>query len=213
MQFNVKIPSNHSILLIFGLLLMLSATSACRNQADIATYSEFPKPVSASVTGRTAQAPSERDRVPGHSPKSPLDRSVKVFFPQTPDGDTQIGEVEPVWRSTDRIDGAEFAIEQLIAGPTPEERERGLRDEILLTGESNCGGENFTLSISDAAEARLQFCRGVISAGIGQDVRIRNAIESTLQQFSTVEKVIILNQYGDCFKDLSGENLCLVEED
>jgi len=42
----------------------------------------------------------------------------------------------------------------------------------------------------------------------GDDARIQAAINQTLKQFSTINKVVILNEQGDCFKDMSGQNLC-----
>lgn len=209
MKFNVKNFPRRSVLLGLGLLSIVFGTSACQTQQNIFSNSEQ----NSSVTENMAPFPRDADTEPNSPPNDSSDRTeVTVFFPATPSENGAIDAVEPVSRTTDRVDVAEFAIEQLIAGPTSKEREMGLRDEIELTGESNCGGENFTLSISDAGEARLQFCRDVITAGIGQDARIINAIASTLKQFSTVDRVIILDASGNCFKDLSGENRCLLNE-
>ncbi|WP_277878043.1 hypothetical protein [Leptolyngbya sp. FACHB-261] len=36
-----------------------------------------------------------------------------------------------------------------------------------------------------------------------------SAIEATLRQFPTVNRVVILNPNGDCLGDESGENRCL----
>ncbi len=133
--------------------------------------------------------------------------SVQVFFPVTPSQSDNFTAVRPVTRTTTSQAVAQFAIEQLIAGPTNAEKQKGLIDPIELTGESNCG-EDFTISITEET-AKLQFCRTVPTAGVGEDARLQTAIKETLTQFSTIEKVIILNRNGDCFKDLSGKNLCL----
>ncbi|MGV2829589.1 GerMN domain-containing protein [Myxosarcina sp. GI1(2024)] len=137
--------------------------------------------------------------------------SVKVFFPVSPETSDSFTKVRPVTRTTESKGVARFAIEQLIAGPTMTERQEGLIDTIELTGESTCGGD-FTISITQKT-AKLQFCRTVPTAGIGDDARIKTAIEKTLTQFPTIEKVIILNRNGNCFKDLSGKNLCLMQSD
>jgi hypothetical protein len=57
--------------------------------------------------------------------------------------------------------------------------------------------------------ASLQFCRETLLAGDLTGARITAEITSTLEQFSTIHQVVILNQSGHCFNDLSGQNLCL----
>ena len=132
---------------------------------------------------------------------------VKVFFPNASRNNTDLGHVEPVWRTTQRRDLANFAIEQLIAGPTSNEIRIGFVKPIQFRGSSNCGS-NFNLAIS-AGVARLKFCRTVPSAGIGDDARVKSSVDATLKQFSTVRSVILLTKEGDCFGDMSGENICL----
>lgn len=134
-------------------------------------------------------------------------RQVRVFFPIHPDSNTDFTRVRAVRRTTTQPAIARFAVEQLITGPTPSERQQGLRSAVRLTGNSNCG-RDFTLSITNGT-ARLKFCRRVVSNGIGDDARTMTAITSTLQQFSTVDRVIVLDRNGDCLGDESGENLCL----
>lgn len=134
-------------------------------------------------------------------------RQIQVFLPK-PSANTQtIGYVEPVTRATSRVDVAEFAIEQIIQGPTSAEKEQGFTDIIDFRGESTCG-ENFTINISNGI-AQLQFCRTVPTAGIGEDAGIQKAVTNTLKQFNSVDQVVIFNKNGDCFKDMSGKNACL----
>lgn len=133
--------------------------------------------------------------------------TVKVFFPVAPETRDSFTKVRPVTRTTNSKGLAQFAIAQLIAGPTETEQQQGLIDPIEFTGESTCEG-NFTISIARKT-ATLQFCRIVPTGGVGDDARIKTAIEKTLTQFPTVEEVIILDRAGNCFKDLSGKNLCL----
>lgn len=78
---------------------------------------------------------------------------------------------------------------------------------IQFRGSSNCGGD-FNLSLSGGV-ARLKFCRTIPSAGIGDDARVKSSVDATLQQFSTVNSVIVLTKEGDCYGDMSGENFCL----
>ncbi|HEY9606867.1 MAG TPA: hypothetical protein V6C85_34985, partial [Allocoleopsis sp.] len=83
------------------------------------------------------------------SPSTPTRRTdnnrVRVFFP--PVTNSNFTDVRPVWRTTSSRNLAQFAIAQLIAGPTStEKQQRGLMPAIRLSGNSNCG-QDFTLSI------------------------------------------------------------------
>lgn len=100
-------------------------------------------------------------------------------------------------------------LEELIEGPTPEEQAQGYFSELgdMLQGESNCGERDFQLRIEDGL-AEVQFCRQVVSAGIGQDARVTSQIEATLEQFETVDRVRLLNREGRCLFDPSGMNRC-----
>ncbi|MBE9212278.1 GerMN domain-containing protein [Plectonema cf. radiosum LEGE 06105] len=122
-------------------------------------------------------------------------------------GISGFSSAQVVTRTTDNLAVARFAINQLIAGPTNSEKQNGLTDVLDFTGESTCG-QDFQISINSGV-AILQFCRNVPTAGIGDDARIKTAINKTLAQFSTVNQVVILDKNGNCFKDASGRNLCL----
>lgn len=139
--------------------------------------------------------------------ETPPQNRVKVFFSNPEKGQGDLGYVEPVWRRTDSVAVGAFALSELIKGPTSQEQDSGLESALSLTGNSTCGGDDFQLAIEDKI-AKLQLCREVKSAGIGDDARAENAIKETLNQFSTVSNVVILNPKGDCFGDMSGENRC-----
>jgi hypothetical protein len=64
-------------------------------------------------------------------------------------------------------------------------------------------------STPEQGTVTVKFCRASASPGIGADARITSDITATLKQFSDVKKVVILNYNGDCFGDMSGQNLCL----
>ena len=132
---------------------------------------------------------------------------VKVFFPKKFAQPGNFGAVEPVWRQPQTNRVAQFAIAQLIAGPTAQERQRGLTAPMTLRGASNCGAD-FTLSITSNV-ARLQFCRQIVSGGVGDDARMVSALTATLKQFPPVLSVVLLDQKGNCLGDMSGENRCL----
>ncbi|WP_088892896.1 GerMN domain-containing protein [Leptolyngbya ohadii] len=135
-------------------------------------------------------------------------QTVQVFFPKNPPQNNDLGYVEPVLRRTQSTGVAQFAVSQVIVGPNRQERQRGFIAPIRLQGTSNCSGRDFTLSIASGT-ARLQFCRQVISAGVGDDARITSSLNATLKQFPTVRSVVLLDREGRCLGDMSGENLCL----
>lgn len=141
------------------------------------------------------------------SSSRPTLREVQVFFPHYPEANDDFTQVVPVWRTTSSLGVARFAIEQLIAGPTSAEEQEGFASVLHFQGESNCPGD-FTIAITNQV-AKLQFCRQVVSNGVGDDARAQQAIEATLQQFSTIDTVVILNPDGSCFADQSGLNRCL----
>jgi len=131
---------------------------------------------------------------------------VSVFFPVR---GGSFEEVEAVSRTSPDLGVAEFAMQELIDGPTAAEQQRGLIDPIDFQGASNCqSNQDFNIAINEGT-ARLKFCRTVPLGGVGDIARTKTAIEETLTQFSTVSDVVMLDKYGDCFQDLSGQNQCL----
>lgn len=134
-------------------------------------------------------------------------QTVKVFFPKQPQSNNDLSYVEAVNRTTQSQSVARFAVEQLIAGPSSDEKQKGFVEALQLRDNSNCGAD-FKVSISRGA-ARLQFCRTVVSAGVGDDARAKSAVTATLKQFRGVQSVVILDKNGNCLGDMSGENRCL----
>lgn len=132
---------------------------------------------------------------------------VRVFFPKNPEQQNDLSYVAPVWRQTQNSGVAQFAIAQVIAGPTRQEQRLGFLAPIRLRGTSNCG-QDFTLSITSNV-ANVRFCKQVVSAGVGDDARILSSINKTLKQFPSIKSVVVLDQKGKCFGDMSGENRCL----
>lgn len=137
------------------------------------------------------------------------ERQIQVYFPKMPESRNNLDYVEPVTRTTDRVDVADFALEQLAQGPDSSEQAQGFVDPLDFQGTSAafCRDRNFRIGIVDNL-AYVQFCRTVESAGIGDDARIQSAVRETLKQFSTVDSVLLLTQNGDCWPGLSGQNAC-----
>lgn len=151
-------------------------------------------------------SPLHQKQAVSPTPSRVTQTQVKVFFPRDPSIEQDFTRVEPVLRTTSSPSLARFAIEQLIAGPTRQERTRRLISTIRLTGSSNCG-RDFNLSINNRV-ARLQFCKTFIFDGVGDVARTKSSINATLLQFPTIKSVIILDKNGDCWADDSGDNTC-----
>jgi hypothetical protein len=147
---------------------------------------------------------------------------IKVYFSNDPANMTSVAAVNRV-SPTAQVE--EFAMQMLIAGPTPEERASGLFSELndAFNGDSNCagalpvGGPDFTLSLNmkgstpSPGTVTLKFCRATTLAGEGTGFRIGAEIDTTLMQFPNVKKSIILDMNGNCWggTDLRGGNACL----
>jgi spore germination protein GerM len=111
-------------------------------------------------------------------------------------------------RETDRIDVALFALEELIKGPTADETAKnGLTSPIVLTGVSNCGAKDAKIALVGTT-ATVTFCKAITTNGVGDDARVKTAIEKTLTQFDSIKKVVILNNNASCFGDQSGQDQC-----
>ena len=149
--------------------------------------------------------------------------TFQVYFSKHPDSDNDVTKVFPVQRTV--IMGnivspgnlPAYAITQLIAGPTDSEKQAQYYTELAgaLTGPSNCGGQDFTLTVNmhgtkpETGTATLQFCRAVPLPGDLSGPRIKFQIINTLMQFPQIKQVVVLNMSGNCFDDLSGKNTCL----
>lgn len=111
----------------------------------------------------------------------------------------------PVERHTSRTDVATFALEEIMRGPTTAETEQGLRSTfgeeyfMSLSGKSNCGIKNFTLSLdADNYFARVNFCKNIVFTQDWSISLLTEQIRKTLIQFEKIQKVKILNKDGNC---------------
>jgi hypothetical protein len=148
---------------------------------------------------------------PVASPTAPaVSIPIKVFFSRRPESDEDPTRVFPVDRVSSSEAVARAAVEELIAGPTAAEQTQGYYSQFLafeMTGESNCAGEDFTISIQDEV-ATIKFCRQVHLTGALADARAESELRATLMQFPSISRVIILNRDEHCLFDLSGLDLC-----
>jgi hypothetical protein len=144
---------------------------------------------------------------------------VKVFFSKHPTSDSNFAAVYPVMRTSPDLGVATFAVQQLIIGPTTAEKQAGYFTELTRainrTDGSSCGGADFVItsnmqgSTPQPGTATLQFCRTLTLPGEGADARISAELQATLTQFPAIKKAVVLTKQGNCFGDLSGQNICL----
>ena len=149
--------------------------------------------------------------IAGAAPAASPD-TVQVFFSRDPDSFGDFGAVFPLARTVPGNPGLiEQTLAALIAGPTAAERAAGYFSDFgaLVVGTtSTCKGEDFVVMVASGT-ATVQLCRATSSAGIGQDARAQAEVEATLEQFSGITKVVVLNASGHCLFDESGLDLCL----
>ena len=127
---------------------------------------------------------------------------VKVFFSQTPK--SAADPTYAVWkgRATQRADQANFVIEQLIAGPTSQEMTAGLFSPLKFTGDSNCNGQDFTLTTDETKKtATIKFCRTIDASTVTETKQVKSLIYFGLTQFNKIEKVVILTSADHCLGD------------
>lgn len=144
---------------------------------------------------------------------------VEVYFARHPDSDADPTAVFPVQRVSPTLGVATFALTQLFAGPTASEKAQGYYSPFdgALGATNYCSdsSKDFVLSLNhrgstpEQGTATVQLCRTVSIAGDLDGARMKAMITSTLLQFPGNKQVVILNDAGQCFDDLRGDNQCL----
>lgn len=177
------------------LLFSITKNSSSVNPTPTPTHS-IPTPTASSTT-QPSPTPTEISNI-----------ALKVYFSKHPDSDSDFDAVFAVDRVSVNSGVAKFAFKALLDGPTDAEKAQNLFTSWLLSGQSDCGADGFTVTINgDKATVRL--CRDYSSSGVGQDARAQAEGDATLKQFSNIKDVVYLNKSGNCLFDLSGQNLCL----
>lgn len=125
-------------------------------------------------------------------------KEVKVYFYHDPGEHI---DLSPVTRSVNANAPARPAIEALLKGPTAAERRRGF-ESLASASEFRIG----SLSIRGGT-ARINFVSTRRWAGWPGDlapVRFKTAVELTLKQFPSVQRVIVSLNGDEKFADESG---------
>ncbi|MEM9542644.1 MAG: GerMN domain-containing protein [Cyanobacteria bacterium P01_E01_bin.42] len=187
---------HHVSIFVSSVALTLLAIVACAKQPAKEATSESTSPVAATQE-ETANSQTDTPPVSQANQSAKSLNRVNIYFPKD-------GNIASVVRETNSQGVAKFAIAQLVQGPAEEEKQNGLQPAIALQGSSNCG-EDFAIAIEEKV-AKLRFCRDVVSE---QNLEVNRAIEATLTQFSTVEKVAILDRNGKCLS--TADNSCLAQ--
>ncbi len=158
----------------------------------------------------TTQETNQETKQPTESSTNtePQKYAVKVYFSKHPDSDDDPSKVFALNRSSTDVKVGTFAITEMIIGPTSAEQSEGYFTTVKIrSGDSNCNGQDFTLNIENTV-ATLKFCRQFDHLGSVADGQAESALKTTLMQFNSVKKVVILNRDNDCEFNLSGMNLC-----
>ncbi len=151
-----------------------------------------------------ATQPLPADQTPDAS------HQVGVYFSKHPQSDDNPGDTYPVQRTSPNDNVATFALGELLKGPSAGEQTDGYFATARIrtpASNSSCNNQDFTLTIKNTV-ATLTFCRTFDHVGEISDGQAESEIKTTLLQFPTIKKVIILNSAGDCEFNLSGQNLC-----
>ena len=125
-------------------------------------------------------------------------KEVKVYFYHDPG---EYIDLAPVTRSVNASAPARLAIEALLKGPTAAERQRGF-ESLASASDFRIG----SLKISGAT-ARINFVstrRWTGWAGDLAPVRFKTAVELTLKQFPSVQRVIVSLNGDEKFYDERG---------
>ena len=109
-------------------------------------------------------------------------RPVNIYLQS---GSADVSELVPVQRRVSRLTPARGAIEALLAGPTEEEKSKGLR------APHKDGLRIKELIISDGV-ARLSLVSDCTTCETTAPFRLKEAIELTLKQFDTVRRVKVV---------------------
>jgi hypothetical protein len=155
----------------------------------------------------TPVKPSPASSQAAATPTPSTQYAVKAYFSKHPQSDNDPSATFPVGRFSPDAGVAQFAVAQVLAGPTAAEAQSGyFTPGIVLSGNSSCGSD-FNVKLAGGV-ATLQFCRTTALKGAVSDGQLNAEFTATLKQFPKVTKVVILNQAGHCLFDASGQDLC-----
>ncbi len=201
-----------------GLAVVLLAAAGLTYYQNGRSTTPATKPAAGSQTPQPTQSAEEKAQedlnaqvttadVPKGSPVAQTSIKLKIYFSHHTESDDDPSKIFGVVRTANTVGVGTYAIQQLIAGPTTEELALNYFSNVKLSGASNCGDKDFALNITNKV-ATLRFCKQFVLTGVVADGQAQSQIMTTLSQFSTIKKIVILNQSGNCLFDASGLNKC-----
>ncbi len=151
-------------------------------------------------------------------PEENTTETTKVYFSKIPESyDTDFTFVVGVSRVIDSNSPVESSLKRLFDGPSLSEMSDGLRQPIVLTGESNCNSADFKIVSNSTAlgsDIEVHLCKEAVINGVGDTARIQSVIKKTLLGLEDsvnfkVGRIAVLNKDNNCLGDESGMNACL----
>lgn len=197
------------LLVVFGLIafVITSNNAKLRDLSEINSFEDciaagFPAQESYPRRCSTSDGRSFTEIIDQNENEEPISfvrneiqNSVNIYFskdPESYDDPEFTGFVRRMYEDDQNL--VIFVINELIKGPSlTEQREDNLFSELELTGESNCGGDNYEYSILNSS-LELQFCKEIISSGVLMDARIKSFIEKTLLELDLFDEVVLLDR-------------------
>jgi len=143
------------------------------------------------------------------------ENEVSIYFAK-PGEITDYDTLEMVIRKTSEENLYVFAMNQLLLGPTTEEKAADLISPFTLEGNSNCDGDPYKL-ITSGSTITVEFCKDIVGtenpgttdhwAGFSLSLasRVIKSIDQTLK-FGDVTTVIIKDMDGNCYGMDTGLN-------
>ncbi len=126
------------------------------------------------------------------------ENDINVYFSRDPQGNSEGAVYFFQYPNVNSENPIAFAIEKTIESPTSgqvDAAEEDIFSPIALTGESNCGGDDFKIT-RDSKDITIQFCRELDLSGNNSPLRVRQVVKFNTQQFFT-------NEDGDVDEEFS----------
>jgi hypothetical protein len=132
---------------------------------------------------------------------------VRVYFPRRPESNEDTKAVFPVPRAAPDLGVARYAVGAIVAGPTDAERAAGYFSALLLGGASDCGGDDFTITIREGT-AVLRFCRTFVAVSSRELIQVFAQLNTTLRAFPSITETMIVMRDGRCLFDGGSLRAC-----
>lgn len=184
---------------LMGVVVVNSHNSEKQTVARQSQEYEAQKNQNSQPTSQTNGSDQTQEEAPLASPDNKIPTgSVLVYFSRYTDSDTPDEEVYSVERTVYQgQDPLSVAVDELIAGPSSEEKADGFYGGIGLSGDSNCDGADYKIQTSEST-VTVQFCKNVNDGSVTDSAQSQKQIRSTLSQLTGHGQVVALDKDGKC---------------